>query len=46
VRALIDAAGRDEAWLAEAERYSRAAAARFGPERFAEEVVKLVGELQ
>ena len=46
VRALIDAAGRDETWLTEAERHSRAAAAWFGPQRFAAEVTNLIGELQ
>jgi len=46
VRALIDAAGRDATWLTEAERHSRAAAAWFGPQRFAAEVTNLIGELQ
>ena len=46
VRALIDAADRDTAWLATADAESRALAARFGPQRFAAEVASIVDRFE
>jgi glycosyltransferase involved in cell wall biosynthesis len=46
VRALTTAADRDKAWLAGAETSSRGLATKFGPERFAQEIMSLVLRLQ
>lgn len=44
VRALTEAADRDDAWLTTAESESRALARQFGPDRFATELVSLIND--